>query len=512
MRLWKTKRQNQKGQAIILVLVALGLFLLGAIGLAIDGSHLYAQRQMAQAAADAAAQAAIMSIFNGTNTSGGNPDYKNAFGSSAFDCAANSTLTPCYYARLNGFDPANGDVVHVDFPASDPGTTLSASDPVALCRVTVIRTVNTSLMRFLGPATSKVAAQGTAAIVDVVAPVPIIVTHPNLSGSFFINGGPTITICGGPQRSIQVNSSSPTAISLSGSSNVVDLSKAGPKDDGFCNSGTGTDFGNFGGPESYPNAGGLLLGSTGKYLDHAAVILDPLKDILATPSQPTITQTNPLPVPNGVDGCPASPQKPCVLFLPGYYPSGINVKNQTALFAPGLYYIGNGGFGNNANGNMMMATCPAPAVGGLPAIPITGTDPAFGCGMMVYNSGSGVFNVGANSGANLLGPPDGPPYYGVLFFENRNAPANNGKNSGHRFGGGGGMTLIGTIYVNNLLSYQLADPTHYQRLVLQGTPGQQTLIRGEIITNVLELGGNAGIKMQLDPLNKLHIRQVALVR
>ena len=75
----------ERGQAIILVLVALSIFLLGAVGLAIDASHMYAQRQMAQAAADAAAQAGILSIFDKTNTAANN----NAFGApgdGAFTC------------------------------------------------------------------------------------------------------------------------------------------------------------------------------------------------------------------------------------------------------------------------------------------------------------------------------------------------------------------------------------------------------------------------------------------
>src|SRR3954452_20532532 len=64
------RRSGERGQAILLVVLGMSIFVLGAIGLAIDGSHLYAQRQMAQAAADAAAQAGIMSIFDGTNGTG----------------------------------------------------------------------------------------------------------------------------------------------------------------------------------------------------------------------------------------------------------------------------------------------------------------------------------------------------------------------------------------------------------------------------------------------------------
>jgi len=37
--------------------VAMSILLIGALGLAIDGGQMYAHRQMAQAAADAAAQA-----------------------------------------------------------------------------------------------------------------------------------------------------------------------------------------------------------------------------------------------------------------------------------------------------------------------------------------------------------------------------------------------------------------------------------------------------------------------
>src|SRR5690242_16338939 len=108
------RKKGERGQALILVLVAFSLFLLGAIGLAIDGSHLYAQRQMAQAAADAAATAAIMSVFNGTNTGA------NAFGvpPTPHTCSTTDTITPCVYTRNNGFAQAAGDVAVVDYPTA----------------------------------------------------------------------------------------------------------------------------------------------------------------------------------------------------------------------------------------------------------------------------------------------------------------------------------------------------------------------------------------------------------
>src|SRR6266700_1572144 len=149
------RRKNEKGQAILLVVVAMGIFLVGALGLAIDGAQLYGHRGMAQVAADAAAQAAILSIFNGTNV-GGNafaatPPYTTTEYTTT--CTVSPAITPCRYALKNGFG-TSADVVQIE--ASDGnGTsalnataigldpaTLSTDDPVNLIRVTITRSVN----------------------------------------------------------------------------------------------------------------------------------------------------------------------------------------------------------------------------------------------------------------------------------------------------------------------------------------------------------------------------------
>jgi uncharacterized membrane protein len=66
-----TSRQGrQKGQSVVMVVLTLALVLVGALGLAVDVSNMYVERQMAQAAADSAAQAVMMSVFKGTDTSG----------------------------------------------------------------------------------------------------------------------------------------------------------------------------------------------------------------------------------------------------------------------------------------------------------------------------------------------------------------------------------------------------------------------------------------------------------
>ena len=82
------KKKSEAGQAVLLVVAAMSVFLLGAVGLAVDGSHLYAQRQAAQAAADAAAQAGIVSIFNGTNAG-------NLASTGDYWCTTTDTTSPC---------------------------------------------------------------------------------------------------------------------------------------------------------------------------------------------------------------------------------------------------------------------------------------------------------------------------------------------------------------------------------------------------------------------------------
>jgi len=97
---WSLSFGREDGQAIILVVVAMSFFLIGALGLAIDGSQMYAQRQMAQAAADAAAQAGIMSIYDGTNVSSAYAFGTGGIPIASSICAVADGRTPCVYAAI----------------------------------------------------------------------------------------------------------------------------------------------------------------------------------------------------------------------------------------------------------------------------------------------------------------------------------------------------------------------------------------------------------------------------
>jgi hypothetical protein len=194
-------------------------------------------------------------------------------------------------------------------------------------------------------------------------------------------------------------------------------------------------------------------------------------------------------------GCPAVPAKACRLYTPGFYTNGLEIKNTTAVFSPGVYYMdGAKGFSNAANGEMYMCTdsagvCQADTSAG-------GTQ---NIGMLVYLSkNASTISVGANASAQLVGSSASSNYKGILFFVDRTSPLRS-----HSLGGGGALSLQGTIYATNA--------AWTQAITLQGHSGSATTIKGDIITDVLGMGGSSGITMQLDKNYVLPVNQVALV-
>jgi hypothetical protein len=147
-----------------------------------------------------------------------------------------------------------------------------------------------------------------------------------------------------------------------------------------------------------------------------------------------------------------------------------------------------------------------------PAYP-SGTGTGWTGNMLVYNTGptgnptnAGPIQIGANGSVSLVGSPSGSAYKGILFFQDRASKAQT-----HSLGGGGDLTLVGTVYMTNTRTTMLGDATHFQEVDLQGNPGSNTHIDGEIIVDVLGLGGNAGITMNLSAIPSLWITEVAMV-
>ncbi|HEY1527753.1 MAG TPA: pilus assembly protein TadG-related protein [Candidatus Angelobacter sp.] len=328
-----TRRASQRGQTFIPIVIFVGVFLLAILGIAADYSQVWAHRQMAQGAADAACEAAAADVYlNAIDPSASGQNGLQPFSwisAAAFDCTtANANTPPCKYASLNGYPgPTNpGSNVHVSFPGSLPGV---APLPGALAtafpyvEVTITDPVPMSFTKMVSSTgTVNIRAKAGCGVSPVAVPVPLVILHPTASAALQVQGSSKIVIFGGPQRSIQVDSKNTAAVSVG----TVDLSQGGPAN-------SGSDFGVFGGPSTQP--GGINTGSTGHYIFPASPFGDPFA-IVTAPTAPSTVGTA-VPVPFAINGCPDP--NGCVEFTPGDYTScskssAINPGDQGCLLLP----------------------------------------------------------------------------------------------------------------------------------------------------------------------------------
>ncbi len=373
---------KRNGQAVILVLVAMSIFLVGALGLAIDGSQMYAQWQMAQAAADAAAQAGAMSIFDGTNVTSAFP-FGTGTAPAAYTCATADGRTPCVYARDNGFGATASDTVTLSYPASVSGVSLSAATVPAIT-VTVQRTLQNGLIRMVGGGpTSTIHAKATAALVGSVSSNCVYALDPSAQDAFLANNGSSITIngCG-----IAVDSAnSNEALNISGGAHVSATTITAVGAVAVNNGGVSTP---------YPVAG-------------SASVPDPFSSL-----------PEPTPGACGGSGYGGTYNSGGVSYTlnPGTYCSGINFSNGvTATLMPGIYIINGGSLNFSGNG-------------------VTGN------GVMFFLSGtSGGVTIANGETVNLSAETSGT-YQGVLFFQDKL------DTTAASFAGGAAMQLTGSLY------------------------------------------------------------------
>lgn len=541
---------RESGQAMLVFLLVLGLFLLAAIGFAVDMSSMWFHRQTAQNAADAACTAAAMDMLSIAN--GGTPAAGFTPGTN-FQCSSASSAAPCRYAALNGYTAsaltANtpGVDLNISFPGSVSGVPSCSGTPTpSVCatpaavsarpyvQVNVtdrVQTFFSGLVR--GSSTMDVGAQASCGLVLSNAPIPILVLNPTANGTLSGNGNFDIKIDGGPQRSIQVNSSSATAVSISGGSGSIDLRTGGP-------SRSGSDFAVTG---SEAQVGVATLGTTGHWLAPTSPISDPFAQLPA-PAQPGLPAVpadvagiatcntsakiagGSCQVPLGTHGCPATK---CMLYAGGFYAGGITVKgNETAIFDPGLYYV-NSGLALNS----LSCVRPSTALG-------DGTG-----GTMFYFADTNSVSVAANSGSTcsatpvplsvvrctpasslptnlpgagltgnvLLGPCSGPygdplgtsdpvgEQRGIVFFQNRSASGVSAE-----WGGGGAFGLVGTMYFHYCNSADGVGKgtncnasAYNDTFSFQGGSSSASFVVGNVVTDKLDLGGNPALTMDLNP-------------
>jgi hypothetical protein len=528
-------RGNQRGQTTILLLLTTALFLLAFVSLATDYSNFWFHRQTAQGAADATCQAGAMDLLlyaeaeqtptmNFTPVLGGTIDCKNA-----------PTAAPCIIAKYNGYD---GTLAANQVLLSFPVTATWPKPPgvaIPFLQVDITEQVPRYFSRVLSSSpTVAVHARASCGLSAPPGPVPIIALHPTGSQTINMSGTQnSIIVDGGPQTSIQVNSNAPDAVTP-GSLTLIDLRRAGPVKNGG-------DLAVFGGVATPPSS--FLTGPSGSWDYPIPPINDPYMSV-AAPAQPK-TNGNLSTVAYKQDGCPDI--NGCSEFSPGYYNKGICVKgngncphdgkataNGTALFQPGVYYVGGIGLQLLSNTIVRITCCGGAADG-------DGSG-----GVMFYFSGSATLYVDSNSGrpgladvyyrdggtyngvqsralqcpggiANdpdipatiignvLLGPCSGTygdplgQYRGFLYFQDRSAAAQ------PQWQGGGATLAAGFMYFHQCrpdgtgLNCSAPGTDAYGTTFnMGGNPGSGSYAVGSLVTDKIASSGNPNITMILN--------------
>jgi hypothetical protein len=541
----------ESGQVIVSLLLMLALFLIAMMGFAVDLTNLWFHRQAAQSAADAACQAGAMDMS--AIAAGLVPTSAGFTPGMSGDCAADPAASICFYANVNGYSGAglnagaSSNSVAWNFPSAVPGTTAppASVSSYPFLNVQVTENVKTHFLFSLhGMGYQKVVASCTCGLVQERAAAPMIVLAPTQSGSFTYTGGGNFNIVGGPQRSLQVNSSSSTAVNCV--SGVINTSQGGPQ-------GTGSDVAVVGGPVQAPSTcsgGGFNGGTTGQWDSGASPIPDPyagvgppssvqaLEPIGGTAGTSVLKASSMSSA--GQDGCPDITNN-CIEFAPGYYPNGISTSGSlTYIFLPGIYYMG-GALDGGGSSTLRMATPCNPSCSPLSSRTGQQTD-----GLMFYFY-AGTIKISGSSGTNtaLIPVPstaltcDGStPNAGlnmpstlngnVLFAQcatngtywdaggdtsdSRGNPGSRGiliyqdhaNASNPVFTGSGALSFSGALYFHS---------TDYSdSLTINGGSSTGTFILGQIIADQVSLTGSGAINLALNPKPSTYLVKVGMLQ
>jgi hypothetical protein len=529
------------GQSVVSVALILFFFLLGMLGFAVDLTDVWFHRQAAQAAADAACQAGSVDMLA---QAGGETLPNMGFTpGTASNCVNNSSATMCFYAGQNGYSGAGlsssapSNSVSWTFPASVSGVT-AGTGPHPFMVVSIAENIKTYIMSLVtGSHYLTVNVSSTCGIAQTLGAAPMVVLNPTASGAFTYSGGGLLQVVGGPTRGVQVNSSSPTAISWA-ASGVINFSAGGPN-------GTGSSVGIVGGPTAAPtngSANGFNGGTTGIWQASTLPVPDPFANVPVPASVRSMTPTlgtGGTWVAYGVHGCPdnsgstGNPAEACLEFSPGYYPNGINPWNYiTIIFDPGVYYM-NGSLTTSGSNTVRMAKpsgyqqtdgvmfyfyagsfnvsgcsgCTSNGGGKISAVNTTdltcdGSSPPAALGLGSTISGNVLYGMCATNGTYFDSGNDttdsrgNPGSRGLLFFQDH---ANSTQPT---FAGSGALSFAGTLYFHN--------NSYTDQLNISGGASSGTLILGEIITDEVNLSGSGAIHLALSSANTIPLSKIGV--
>jgi hypothetical protein len=226
----------------------------------------------------------------------------------------------------------------------------------------------------------------------------------------------------------------------------------------------------------------------------------------------------------------------------------VSTTPNTAIFDPGLYWVGTGGLNPDSNTTLRMSTATGDGKNGVTfyfstsdTITVgsnTGKSPACtsaspgsgnpnGCIVSYSPAGSTLLGVASRvlqcpggapnpsqvpsvmDGNILMGPCSGTygsgdgKNRGFLFFQNRSVAAN------PQWGGGGQFLLSGFMYFH--YGNGATCGTNTTCLTMQGGSGAGAFTLGNIVTDQLSMQGNSTLKMILNPAVSFQILRPVLL-
>jgi hypothetical protein len=542
----------ESGQILISLLLMLALFLLAIMGFAVDLTNLWFHRQSAQSAADAACQAGALDMS--AVVAGLSLPNMGFTPGTAGNCNADPSGTICFYANANGYNGSGlnsgaSNSVAWSFPASVSGVTAPPGSITnyPFLNVTITENVKTHFLYTVqGTSYQKVAASCTCGLVQEKEAAPMVVLNPTASATFTYTGGGSFNIVGGPQRALQVNSSSMTAIDCIPSA-WINTSAGGPKN-------SGSDVAVVGGPVQAPTTcygGGFNGGTTGQWHGGAFPIGDPYAGVGPPTSVKSIAPksgTSGISVSKasslstaGSDGCPDT-SNPCIELSPGYYPNGISTNGyQTYIFLPGIYYMGSslnaGGSatlrmaspckptcsslststGQQTDGVMFYflsgsaningcSGCASSSIIPVPSTALTcdGSAPNASIGMpSTLNGNVLVAQCTANgtywdAGGDTTDSVGSPGTRGLLFFQDH------ADTTQAQFTGSGSLSFSGAMYFHS--------SSYSDLLNINGGSSTGSFVIGQIVTDEVSLTGSGAINLALNPTPSTELLKVGMLQ
>lgn len=515
---------SDSGQATVLLLLMLSTFLLAMMAFAVDLTSIWFHRQAAKSAADAACLAAAGDML--ALSLGATPPGTGFTPGTNSDCVSSSSAALCSFAKFNGYDGtglnanAASNSVSWTFIPSVAGV-VTPTGPKApkypFLQVVILENVKNTFMGLIGANFQQVNATSQCGEAFVFSAPPLVILDPVGAPSVGLSSSGSVTIKGGPQRSVQVNSRSTSAVS----SGTVDTTAAGPH---F----TGGDFAVVGAQTAEPI--GFNLG-TGKWLSSVLPYPDPFSTVAApnTPTAISLPNNGVKTVGYRINGCPDNVQN-CHEYTPGYYGGGITIKGFTAIFDPGIYVV-DGGFSmdsnsvvRNAYANQGQAVLTTQGVmfyirtgnvsvssnaGGTVADPVSPTllscDGTLPAGVPSASLNGSILNSqcvddGTYFGDGGSGTESSAAPRGLLFFQ---AHTNTAYPS-YSAQGGGSLALSGTEYFHNTSSTSTMS--------FGGNPSGVTYMLGYIVTDDLQMNGTPALALVLSQKKLFVSLKVGLFR